>query len=88
MKEIHNFAVKWLDKFRNQEIDYIELVDHYLADDCDALGFEMDSGEEFSKRYGSAVYDYRELQKIILLRFRFTTDMKPLPIFCFICIFL
>ncbi len=65
MKEIHNFAVKWLDKFRNQEIDYIELVDHYLADDCDALGFEMDSGEEFSKRYGSAVYDYRELQKII-----------------------
>lgn len=65
MKEVHNFAVKWLDKFRNQEIDYIELVDHYLADDCDALGFEMDSGEEFSKRYGSAVYDYKELKKII-----------------------
>ena len=65
MKEIHNFAVKWLDKFRNQEIDYIELVDHYLADDCDALGFEIDSGEEFSKRYGSAVYDYKELKKII-----------------------
>ena len=65
MKEVHNFAVKWLDKFRNQEIDYIELVDHYLADDCDALGFEMDSGEGFSKRYGSAFYDYRELKKII-----------------------
>lgn len=41
MKEVHNFAVKWLDKFRNQQIDYIELVDHYLADDCDALGFEI-----------------------------------------------
>ncbi len=45
MKEVHNFAVKWLDKFKNQQIDYIELVDHYLADDCDALGFEMDSGD-------------------------------------------
>ena len=65
MKEVYNFAVKWLDKFRNQEIDYIELVDHYLADDCKELGFEMDSGEEFSKRYGSAVYEYKELNKII-----------------------
>ena len=65
MKEVHNFAVKWLDKFRNQQIDYIELVDHYLADDCDALGFEMDSGEAFSKRYGNAVNNYGELKKII-----------------------
>ena len=24
MKEVHNFAVKWLDKFSDQEIDYIE----------------------------------------------------------------
>ena len=54
-----------LAKFRNQQIDYIELVDHYLADDCDALGFEMDSGEAFSKRYGNAVNNYGELKKII-----------------------
>ena len=65
MKQVHSFAVKWCDKFRNQQINYIELVDHYMADDCEALGFEMDCGDEFSKRYGSAVHDYEELDKII-----------------------
>ena len=44
MKQIHNFAVKWRDKFRDQNINYIELVDHWMADDCAALGFEMDCG--------------------------------------------
>ena len=38
MKQIHDFAVKWCDKFRDQNINYIELVDHYMADDCAALG--------------------------------------------------
>ena len=42
MKRIHDFAVKWINKFRDQKIDYIELVDHFMADDCDALGFEME----------------------------------------------
>lgn len=45
MRQIHDFAVKWCDKFRDQNINYIELVDHYMADDCDALGFEMDCGQ-------------------------------------------
>jgi len=34
MKQIHEFAVKWRDKFRDQNINYIELVDHFMADDC------------------------------------------------------
>ena len=49
MKQIHDFAVKWCDKFRDQNINYIELVDHYMADDCAALGFEMDCGHAFQK---------------------------------------
>lgn len=65
MKQIHDFAVKWCDKFRDQNINYIELVDHFMADDCDALGFEMDCGKAFEKAYGNAVYDQRELDKII-----------------------
>ena len=44
MKQIHDFAVKWCDKFRDQNINYIDLVDHFMADDCAALGFEMDCG--------------------------------------------
>lgn len=49
MKQIHDFAVKWCDKFRDQNINYIELVDHWMADDCVALGFEMDCGHSFSE---------------------------------------
>lgn len=30
-KDVYNFAVKWNEKFRDPDIDYIELVDHYLA---------------------------------------------------------
>ena len=65
MKQIHDFAVKWCDKFRDQNIDYIELVDHYLADDCDTLGFEMDCGHAFSEKYGNAVNDHEALDRII-----------------------
>lgn len=36
MKQIHEFAVKWYDKFMDKKINYIELVDHYMADDCEA----------------------------------------------------
>lgn len=65
MKQIHDFAVKWCDKFRDQSIDYIELVDHYMADDCDALGFEMDFGHAFSEKYGNAANNHEALERII-----------------------
>lgn len=65
MKQIHDFAVKWCDKFRNQNINYIELVDHFMADDCAALGFEMDCGHAFSEKYGNAVNNYEALDRII-----------------------
>lgn len=65
MKQIHDFAVKWCDKFRNQNINYIELVDHYMADDCDALGFEMDCGHAFSEKYGNAANNHEALDRII-----------------------
>ena len=53
-KQIHDFAIKWCDKFRSPNINYIELVDCNMADDCDALGFEMDCGHAFSEKYGNA----------------------------------
>ncbi len=65
MKRIHDFAVKWINKFRDQKIDYIELVDHFMADDCDALGFEMDCGNAFSEKYGDAAHSHEALDKII-----------------------
>lgn len=65
MKQIHDFAVKWCDKFRDQNINYVELVDHYMADDCDALGFEMDCGHAFSEKYGNAANNHETLDRII-----------------------
>ena len=65
MDQIHVFAVKWCDKFRDQTIHYIELVDHYMADDCEALGFVMDCGNAFAKRYGEAGSNATALDKII-----------------------
>lgn len=65
MKQIHDFAVKWCDKFRDQNINYIDLVDHYMADDCAALGFEMDCGHAFSERYGQAANNHEALNRII-----------------------
>ena len=65
MKQIHDFAVKWCDKFRDQNINYIDLVDHFMADDCAALGFEMDCGHAFSERYGQAANNHEALNRII-----------------------
>ena len=62
---MYNFVVKWNEKFRDPDIDYIQLVDHYLADDCSALKFEMDCGHAFEEKFEKAVYDARALDTII-----------------------
>ena len=64
-KQVHCFAKKWREKFENENSNYIELVDHYMSDECVALGFEMDCGNAFFKQYGRAVNDYIELERII-----------------------
>ncbi len=63
--QIHAFAVKWLEKFKNQEINYLELVEHYMADDCAALGFVMDCGKAFESIYGRAINNSAELDKVV-----------------------
>ena len=68
LKQVHDFATKWVDKFRDQKINYIELVDHYMADDCEALGFQMDCGHAFSEKYGNAASKYDELELLMRCR--------------------
>lgn len=64
-KQVNDFAEKWIGKFKNDQTNYLELVDHFMADDCRALGFEMDCGHAFEERYGTAVYDNKALEHII-----------------------
>lgn len=61
----YEFAIKWLEKFREENIDFLELVDCFIADECEALGFKMDCGNAFEEKYGKAVCDDRELTKVI-----------------------
>lgn len=64
-KDICEFADKWISKFEDQKINYVDLVDHYLADDCEAMGFEMDCGEGFGEKYGGASFDSVRLKRVI-----------------------
>ena len=63
--QVHEFAFKWYRKFNARSTNYIDLVDHYMADDCEALGFEMDCGHAFSAQYGTAAYDAEALKQIV-----------------------
>ncbi|MBR5262462.1 MAG: HNH endonuclease [Clostridia bacterium] len=64
-KDVYNFALKWSEKFSTYDIDFVELVDHFMADDCENLGFKMDCGNSFSDSYGNAVHDSEELKVVI-----------------------
>lgn len=63
--KMYVFAIKWLKKFKDEETDFVEFVDCFMADDCEELGFEMDCGHAFQAAYGKAVSDYRELEHIV-----------------------
>ena len=65
IEQVYTFAVRWLNKFRDPNINIEELEDHIMANDCNSLGFIMDCGNAFSKKYGQAFSDYTELSKII-----------------------
>ena len=64
-EEVYNFANKWKNKFLDEKTNYLEIVDQDFADDCKKLGFKMDCGQSFSKKYGNASHDFKELEKVI-----------------------
>ena len=65
MKDVYEFAIKWHKKFSDSNVSSIELVDRFMADDCEALGFKMDCGNSFSEIHGKAVFDYEALKPMI-----------------------
>ncbi|MBQ8418520.1 MAG: hypothetical protein IJX10_07840 [Phascolarctobacterium sp.] len=64
-KLIYDFASKWLEKFEDRNINYLEIIDGTMGDECISLGFEMDCGRAFSDLYGEAIKDYEKLNIII-----------------------
>lgn len=65
-KEIYDFAMRWSKKYRSSETKEYE-VEEGFADECFALGFEMDCGNAFETEFPgtNAFSDYEALDKII-----------------------
>ena len=64
-KQIYDFAMKWKNKFLDENADCYELTDITFSNECFELGFKMDCGEAFSAKYEKAFNNYDELKKII-----------------------
>lgn len=65
LKYIHDFANRWYEKFGNPKTKFIDLVGRRMGEECKNLGFEMDIGKAFFSKYGNAVSNYIELNKVI-----------------------
>ncbi len=65
-KEIHEFAIRWFEKYRNSSTKEYEVGEGF-GDECFALGFEMDCGKAFEAEFPdtNALNDYEALDKII-----------------------
>ncbi len=59
------FAIKWLEKFKNPLTEYRELIGIEFSKDCEMLGFKMDSGYSFYTAYGEAAFNVEKLDAII-----------------------
>ncbi len=66
MEKLTAFARKWIEKFQDEKSTAEELAGPDLAEDCRSLGFFMDSGKSFAKRFGGPFPQRPEiLEKLI-----------------------
>ena len=65
IKNIYDFAVKWRNKFTENDTEFLMAFDCYMGDECMELGFNMDCGDAFGRVYGDAVYNSESLSRII-----------------------
>lgn len=63
-QKINAFAQKYFDLYRSPNTTNFQ-VEEGFADECFALGFEMDSGNSFIDKYPKAFNDVQELDRII-----------------------
>lgn len=65
-KAIHLFTKEWLHKFENEKKEQLEYdFGNSFGDGCIKLGFQMDTGNEFNRRYPSCFNsNSTELEKV------------------------
>lgn len=65
MEQVREFCFFWRDKFLDPDIYYRELTGPALGDDCQNLGFRMDSGDGFEAKYPGAMGNTEAFASII-----------------------
>lgn len=40
IREIYEFALEWLEKFKNPNVVYTRIIDRSFKENCEKLGFE------------------------------------------------
>ena len=51
INKVNNFAMTWLNKFRDPTISYKKLVSHNFGEECSELGFQIYCGYTFFEKY-------------------------------------
>lgn len=64
-KKICNFSNKWLKKFSNKEPKLKDLMDFSMAEECMELGFSLELGHDFLRKYGKETSKLAKLKEII-----------------------
>ena len=65
-KRIHDFAIKWLEKYKDPKVIDRD-VEETFAEECFALGFEMDFGSSLKEAYPeeNVLDDYVQFKTVI-----------------------
>lgn len=64
-KKICNFSNKWLKKFSNKEPKLKDLMDFSMAEEWMELGFSLELGHKFLRKYGNETGKLDKLKEII-----------------------
>ncbi|MFA9396841.1 MAG: hypothetical protein ACERKV_01050 [Clostridiaceae bacterium] len=65
-QQIHKYAIKWFEKYQDSKTREREVEEHF-AEECFALGFEMDCGNSLEEAYPgkNILNDYLQLDAVI-----------------------
>ena len=64
-ERIHDFAIKWFDRFHDRKTTYKEVIEQEMEYECRSLDFYMDSGKALSEKYAEAMNNSISLNEII-----------------------
>ena len=86
IRKIHEFALEWLEKFKNPNVVYTKIIDCSFKENCEKLGFESEKYKVLAKKYEKDLKKYglenfeNEIEYIDLLGCAILSNWKDLRI--------